>query len=585
MLGREYYQHFSDSSKKWMPYLYIERDRKAPEWFSFIRYLSQSVLAFYSFHTKLKEKVYQGREDSVLPRRIYNFYADLIMSKLKKAIFTENPRNSIQDVSALGFNDFKDIFDYISSQKDAKNITDYELYYFYLKAFCYFDIVFLGSKPVGFFSRYQPIRKVRNEFCGHLEKLNTLLKTVADVVKKTKRVDVYTSLNELQLEILLLPVKNLTDSVNYFHPGYPIDYDVAYQRVFPPDFEPDTFAFDPLSRFYSYIIWKCLKVLKSSFKYVDSTNNYRFIAKFLEKFENYLTTLVNLLKHSKTSELDNLMALLVKNDYEFVEEFLLNQMLNYSRHGGLNSISYNAGYQLKAYPHKENSDRLKDIAINFIYDPHDLNEIRGPWKFENLILNAPIEDIQFLIERIAATIPSKWGDKPIIGVLRSGSFTSYLYNVVTGYRGRIMHFKSTPYISIVPGSVELPQSGNIMEVLIFDESYKSGFTYEILKEYIYRKKEIKEFNACFFSLAKVIDYNPAQIPKDMFFIYSWTYQGMQTMSRDLMYISGHYIGDKNENNFYRISDYLNQVSISEDALKENVEAMIKIGSQGGAYDR
>jgi hypothetical protein len=62
---------------------------------------------------------------------------------------------------------------------------------------------------------------------------------------------------------------------------------------------------------------------------------------------------------------------------------------------------------------KIETDRLKDIALNYIYDPAYLNKIRGPWKFENLILNAPIEDIQYLAEMVAGMIPVEYREKPV----------------------------------------------------------------------------------------------------------------------------------------------------------------------------
>ena len=583
-IGKEYYDSFLEASKSWVPVLYIKRDRTSPEWFAFIRYMSRSAMAFYSFHSVIKKE-----KETACPKRIYNFYADLIVSKLKKAIFTENPRDSVLDVSALLFEDFKDVFSRLSSmnKKDFANVKGHDLFYFYLKAFCYFDMTFWSDRPKVFFCRYKSNVKVRKQFCGHLQELTKCISGSSEIKQ-----DIYDQINDAQELMVRLPLRNLVDSVNYFYPemlNYNMDQGEVYSAIFAPEFDVGSFAFDPLSRYYSYIIWKCLKILKASFKYIKKENNILFIREFTPAFTDYLKRLQEILEMGVSGgsvDVTKIMNLLLENDYQFIEKFIMTKVMAYENKGESNDISDK--FKLSVLCEKRSTarnidtDRLKDIALNYIYDPAYLNKIRGPWKFENLILKAPIDDIQYLAEMVAGMIPVKYREKTIIGILRSGSFMAYLYNIVTGNTGKIMHFKPNPFVSIVPWSVKLPVGQKGMSPLIFDESFKSGFTSDILKEYLCRKKETDKFRPCLFSLARVLDYHAETYPYEFCFLYSWDYHGMQTLSREMIRVASRFTAPGQDNPSYlNIKNYLKTISEKikdRKDFKKYVKEMASVGN-------
>ncbi|RLA95630.1 MAG: hypothetical protein DRG69_03070 [Deltaproteobacteria bacterium] len=589
MLAKQYYSDFIEVVKKAAPLFYLKRDRNSPEWFSFVQCLSNSAMSFYSFHTFLKREVYQEEE----PHRIYNFYADLIVSKLKKAIFTENPRDSIQDVSVLNFEDFKDIFEYITTYEQTKDIKDSELFYFYLKAFCYFDLLFMGKEPKAFFPRFQPSVEIREKFREHLEELRKDLKAIS--------ISNLNKLREFKDKMQHLSIINLRDTISYYCPNLSLpEHQGIYASIFSPYLDPDKFAFDPLSRFYSQVLFKCLKILEGSFKYVKYEHNKKFIERLKNEFDRYLKELGELLGISAGTDIGDLMEKLLQNDYEFIENFIMEKSLNYGRHGKLEDIPekwqcsdlkeskslQKNGVQKNGKDEwlRNEEERLRDIALRYIFDPSELNSIRGPWKFENLIFNAPLDDIQYLMEAIATRIPVEAEDLPIIGILRSGSFMAYLYNVVTGNRARIMHFRSTPFVTIVPGSVELPHKEETTEVLIFDEAFKSGFTYQILYQYIARKQQIKRFRPYLFSLARVLDYHPEKHPDRFHFIYSWYYSGMKSKSKDLIYVAfNEKYNKQNKNNgqvFWSLKGYVkNIIPFDEKSVADNTKTIITIGEE------
>ncbi|MBW2663731.1 MAG: hypothetical protein JRD93_17580 [Deltaproteobacteria bacterium] len=601
MIGKEYYDSFLEASKSWVPVLYINRDRTSPEWFAFIRYMSQSAMAFYSFHSVIKKE-----KETDCPKRIYNFYADLIVSKLKKAIFTENPRDSVLDISSLLFEDFKDVFFRLSSMNEEEfaKVKGCDLFYFYLKAFCFFDMTFWSDRPKVFFCRYKSNVEVRKQFCGHLQKLTNCISGLTEInqamsTEAGEKKNIYRHINDVQELMVRLPLRNLVDSVNSFHPemlNYDMDQGEVYSAIFAPEFDVGSFAFDPLSRYYSYIVWKCLKILKASFKYIKKENNTLFIQKFTLKFEDYLKRLKEILEMSAGAgsvDVTKIMNLLLENDYQFIEKFIMAEVMVYDNKGGISDISdkFKSPALYEGLPKKRSTDRdidtdrLKDIALNYIYDPAYLNRIRGPWKFENLILKAPIEDIQYLAEMVAGMIPVEYREKPIIGILRSGSFMAYLYNIVTGNSGKIMHFKPSPFVSIVPWSVRLPveQKAMCMSPLIFDESFKSGFTSDILKEYLCRKKETDKFRPCLFSLARVLDYQAETYPYEFCFLYSWDYHGMQTLSREMIRVSSRFTAPGQDiPACLNIKDYLETIPVKikdRKVFKKHVKEMVTVGNQ------
>lgn len=602
MIGKEYYDSFLEASKSWVPVLYINRDRTSPEWFAFIRYMSRSAMAFYSFHSVIKKE-----KETDCPKRIYNFYADLIVLKLKKAIFTENPRDSVLDISSLLFEDFKDVFFRLSSmnKEDFAKVKGHDLFYFYLKAFCYFDMTFWSDRPKVFFCRYKSNVEVRKLFCGHLQELINCISGLSKIkqdmaTEAEEKKDIYGLINDIQELMVRLPLRNLVDSVNSFHShpemlNYDMDQGEVYTAIFSPEFDVGSFAFDPLSRYYSYIIWKCLKILKSSFKYIKKENNIRFIMDFTPAFTGYLRRLKEILEISTGAgsvDVKKIMSRLLENDCQFIEKFIMTKVMAYENKGGLNDIfdKFKSSALHEGLPGKRSTDReidtdrLKDIALNYIYDPAYLNKIRGPWKFENLILKAPIEDIQYLAEMVAGMIPVEYREKPIIGILRSGSFMAYLYNIVTGNTEKIMHFKPSPFVSIVPWSVRLPieQKGMCMSPLIFDESFKSGFTSDILKEYLCRKKETDKFRPCLFSLARVLDYHAETYPYKFCFLYSWDYHGMQTLSREMIRVAGRFTAPGQDIPAYLdIKDYLKTISVKikdRKVFKKYVKEMVSVGN-------
>ena len=594
---------FIESTKKWLPYLHISRERDTSEWFSFIQHLCDSASAFYSFHRTFIREYRDLNEDinNDHPLRIYNFYADLTVSRLKKAIFTENPRDSIRDASGIIFEEFNDAFEFVS-KTNINEIKKYELYYFYLKAFCYFDIVYSKTKPEAFFTRFMPERKIREKFLSQLKSLGEKVKELNN--QREFNLTLALKIAELKNILINSPLYNTIDSVKHYNSDFYnkidnnspiIPPESIYDPLFPPVFDPSNFAFDPLSRFYSCALWKCIKILDSSSQYIKSEDNERFINEFKEAFLDYLKNLQEYLDSDNKAE--EIMNLLLNNDYKFIENFLLKNVLSYPRDANSNNsntldsipliFKINSPYKERNTTEEIDINRFKEIACQF-YVHNELTKISGPWRFENFILNGTEDDIQYLMEYVATIIHDSRGGRgnehkengAILSVLQSGSLIAYLYNLITGNTSKIMHFKPTPYITITPYSVKLPESF----ALLFDESFKSGFTYDLIKEYVRRKAIVKEFKPIFLVLAKVLDYKPRGSLNNMRFIYSWNHNTIQTMAPE-SYLVADYFEKFMEyrKGLYSIFERLRNLKVEDDIIAK-VEEMTLIGKNKGRRD-
>ncbi len=558
---KRHYTDFIEASREWLPVLYISRRKNSPEWFSFLRQLASSASAFYAFHRSLYKEHLNTKSDHPDESnkvRVYNFYADLVISKLKKAIFTENPRNPIRDIYADSFEDLKDVFKHLAENlvQGAKPEGS-RLLYFYLKAFCYFDVIFSKTKPEAFFCRFQPHHDVKEKFVRELKEIKKSFDDLNNELINTSDYGcIIEKSNKFKNKTLFLPRQNIKDSVNaykdkpYFNDGHKTPEEI-YDKLFPPVFDPEVFALDPLCRFYSNVVRKCMKIVECSLKYTSAETNARFIKERLGiEFGNYLTKLIDILTSQDYGDnTGELLKKLLENDHNFIGGFIIKEILQYGsrRHSLPNNKGTERPDGTKQEPTQQKIEpkedyELKTIALERVFDPKKINDIHGPWKFENLIIDhkTSMHEIELLIKRIAFTVPNEWSKCPIIGVERAGSFIAYLYDlVVNGGSSTIRHFKTTPFISLMPWSLPLTDDNDltVFRPLIFDESYKSGFTSKIIEEYLRRKKTIADVEPCIFSLMNIVDYPKTHKPNNLYYVYSWSQIFEETRSMDSVFVS------------------------------------------------
>jgi hypothetical protein len=493
----------------------IRRERYEQKWVRFINATAVSSLNLYSFGSVCAKEYIQPpkfSKDSLKEnRRLLNFYNDLVMSKLKQAIFTENSRDSKEDMHGKSLKSLR--FVALGLLYDGAKYSDkqiqVELYKLHYQMFLFYDFLNRNDKLEGKFLNFETENKK-----GVVENTVRLFQNLVDEFSQMKPKVISKEFSIPQaFSFFYKNLKNIQgyvvrfNRVNYVFVGInrEPDFDDDYEAFF----LEDTKTIEPLTRYYSMVLWKIGQIVKDSKKYILEQDMIDFIANkdgFIDHLTQYLTNLIGYFKiyskyidgNSKYS-LDDIFISLYWNDKKFIYNEILTKLLSYNNKDiSLKSILKEKVEQLPQkieFKYKEDveftnfSKCLSKIA-SLMFDSKNQNTLRGPWKFENLIYNANIEELTvFLTYLQDLSKDSLTQYDGYLGAMTSGVFVAHLLNIATGNFHPIYLYRAFPYISFLPTTIELNK-----KLLLIDESMKSGYTAILANRYSQRKSNLKVNN-------------------------------------------------------------------------------------------
>lgn len=562
-------------------YSFIDRDRYSKEWLNFILALSHSSLGIYEI-SKLLNKKLHIKED----KRLFLFYNDSFISRLKRFLFTENPRDSIEDQEYINFEELTDILNYLikSSNIDENKVATY-LYYFHYKKFLFYDFIAHNQNPEGFFPKFKENRNVRIKFTKHLEE-------IIDKLEENKSDKFYEKAYHLYLRVKDLPRKNLIDNI---YENFNIDLNSDFlidekdkdedlflkiekdlsqknKNLYKYIFDNrekfiDNFYLDGMTRFYSLTLRKIFKIIKEANKYIYEKDNDDFIQKLMSSFIMYLENLKKLLNRdiTTTDEKFNLLSEFLENDRKFIAEVIIKNLLPYpSKYKCENlKISYkmNRKYEIC------NKDKLEEIASKF-YDMEGIGDLRGPWKFERFLHNSDANELSIIFSLISQSFSNKKFDL-YVGILKAGVLMAHIKNIVKGENTPVFMFKSFPYIALLPTSCQIK---NYKSIQFFDESFKSGFTYFLADKYLLNGYNFEKF---LFTMVERIDYKSAIKPNKFDYLYKFNIN-QNTKEIDNLVINN-YTKEIEYLSSSSFESYFNSLPDLDESLKEEIQNLITYG--------
>ncbi len=553
-----FYKDFIKGDIDLIKYSYISKNRYDDDWFSFLRSLSQTSLSLYNFGIEINEN-FKILKNNKRYKRQFNVYNDLFESKLKKAVFTENPRDTLEE-------------QYINVHKEAHNVIKQLIYdsdsddnevifkinYFHYLKFLLFDFVNNDKRLECTFLKYKADNAVKKKFVSSLKNIQ---KNIIKISKESAfKQDGY---QKIYKQLLELPINNFIDNFE----NDIIENEVNVDRQNPSSFytwyfrekKYENSTIDPISRYYSFILWKIGFLSKDRIK---NTTNTQDIQDLFSELDKYLTKMIQ--DFSKYVGIE-LLNKLFENDIDFISGYILSEFLNYDKYIKSFEVS-NKDFLKSFYIHGttqdakqiENMDIKTNDFLNLsdkLIDSGDANELRGPWKFDRFLENSDKNDILILMSSIVYFYGTKnYG--LFISILKAGSLLGHLSNIVLNRNTPIMFYKSYPYINIFPSTINIQdflQRNN--NILFFDESYKTGHTYLLSKSYL--KRKVHKLQNDVFSLARVKNYSNSRKLNKFNYIFEFDieqYMNNRSAKDSIQLSSSLLSGQKN-------------ISINENAIK------------------
>jgi len=447
----------------------VNRNEFSKEWIEKKISLAKQSLSIYKFGNDLV----LNKENN----RLYFFYLDLIMSKLKHSIFTETPKSEKLDIFPFIFKE--DIYYTAKRLYEIKNYKDFDIDFQRLvfKLFLMYDFIFY--KENGVFTRF---------------KLNkTLFYKVKNVFKFKN--------NGFRMFGSNLIKNYLNDTLNFYGKRTTNPYKEFVEAAQ----NKQVFPIEPLSYYLAYKIWKFSKMIRSTLEFKDLKERENYKIEFYKKIHDYISYSLDNIQQFYGKKINNLQYFsnMAKIDFKILDDIMKDILKDYQQED----------YNYEKYYKNENFyfNEEKEFDIGDILKFTINNKSYEKYKFYRVLENnkVTVEDITALCEALISN-EKTLKDYDLIAMARGGILPAHIINVIKKLNKVVYIFSSYPYISILPRTL----FSKSHRVIVIDESIKSGFSFKLFA--IYKKRllsyktssfdEIK-FNYKLFSFVDFIDFN------------------------------------------------------------------------------
>jgi len=139
------------------------------------------------------------------------------------------------------------------------------------------------------------------------------------------------------------------------------------------------------------------------------------------------------------------------------------------------------------------------------------------FKLEHIIEKLDIREILSLVNLYSTLIPKHLinNDKcEYIGFYKSGVILGHLINILNGTNKPIWLFKSKPYVATHPIHID-ENNNSFNNIIIFDESIKTGFTYSLYESYLTRNLPNSNLTKYIISLFNFQSYIKIELNKEL----------------------------------------------------------------------
>ncbi|MFP4487650.1 MAG: hypothetical protein ACLFOC_11875, partial [Campylobacterales bacterium] len=435
----------------------FQRDTK--EWHEVLDNIGLSFHSLYKFHSFLiQTHPFYKDSKNYLTVKLYSFYIDMILSKLKHTFFTEYPKGSLNNLDEVKAGEI-----YLLAIKiinaEQKEVEKY-LYLFYYKIFLFYDFIYDSDTDAGIFTKFALSQE-------------SFVKT-KDVFSNIKCDNLYGFRKSIERVIPRIL-------------GKQIDLDGDSQYAIYQQYIFSHKPLEPLSYLLGFKIWKIGKLLQDKYESLTDEDIHAFEKNFLPAAEKYKNSHFDEIKkfYENTNQDDGLKNRdrYLQKSFEIDRDFFTKTVFCFLH--PKDGKKPNQKIELASIPHNMKIEE-KTISLGDIESIKDrISEdykSDTPWKFNKLFYSSSKEELLNISYMLSYSDMHK--ESNIVGLYKSGAILAHIVNISRGIQNPVYLFTTFPYIAIHPRSVDVRGENNTKPFLLVDENYKTGFTVDICKSYL-----------------------------------------------------------------------------------------------------
>lgn len=271
---------------------------------------------------------------------------------------------------------------------------------------------------------------------------------------------------------------------------------------------------EPMISHLSHILWKTDGMIQYDDEFICDTEKRENDARIIDLICGFVRSYINFTDSVYISGEIDFYEL-----YHIVSNFIaeISEMLLVEKEHGdvLSSID-------EINKIVNNSDTSNDI-ISFIIPKNNefdiftiINKLRrigdDAFKVYSIIEHLDKDEILFLLGLYSDIFPrNELKDKKteFVGIYTAGVFLAHIINLFTGLNKPVWLFKTKPYVATHP--IHKETNEDFHSIYIFDETYKTGFTYSLYEAYLSRNFHGKNLSTNLGVIFKFDEYSGSDI--------------------------------------------------------------------------